>query len=284
MAGITISAGGCEPKRGWGFLLDYRRGLELLRYQVERTSSFQRFDLEARLLENLEAEEQFGSNENLRSQRAEVVQRLNELALEALGVSFNDLCLGREPRADLVRATHLRLRLEGRPAPSSIPPPVRTLLQELPLGALSWQQFEALCAALVAAQPGVVDCHLHGGLGDEQQGIDIVATQRGEHGHETWAYQCKRRKTFSAAALRKAFSQMRYPADMLVLMLIIHAGASLREVAASEPKGFLWDALDIARKLKNYPRIVEDFFGPAWREAFCPKFSALPRAARPIQH
>ena len=32
---------------------------------------------------------------------------------------------------------------------------------------------------------------------------------------------------------------------------------------------FLWDGKDLARKLKNYPAIVEDFFGPAWREAFC---------------
>jgi hypothetical protein len=43
----------------------------------------------------------------------------------------------------------------------------------------------------------------------------------------------------------------------------------LREVADATPKTFLWDANDIARKLKNYPGIVEDFFGAAWRSAFC---------------
>lgn len=262
--------------------MDYRRGLELLRYQLERTEQYKRFlSQEARLLENLAAEEQFGTSDNLRSQRAEVVLRLNELALGTLGVSFNDLCLGQKPSAALARATSMRLQLEGRPAPSSIPPPVRTLLQELPLGELSWQQFEALCAALVAAQPGVVDCHLYGVQGDNQKGIDIVATQRGERDDETWVYQCKRHGSFSPAMLSKAFSEISYPADTRVLMLSIRAGASLREAAAKERGSFLWDALDIARKLKNYPSIVEDFFGQLWREAFSPDFSTLSDRAGP---
>ncbi len=258
--------------------MEYRRGLELLRFQVERTSWYERFlGYEARLLENLAAEEEFGSSDNLRSQRAEVVLRLNHLALETLGLSFNDLCLHREPRAALARATGFRLELEGRPAPSSISPPVHTLRQELPLAELGWQQFEALCAALVAAQPGVIDCHLYGVQGDDQKGIDIVATQHGELGTETWVYQCKRHRRFSPASLTKAFSKMSHPADAFVLMLSIHASGSLREAAAAQERNrFLWDALDIARKLKNYPGIVGDFFGPVWCEAFCPKFSTLP--------
>lgn len=52
-------------------------------------------------------------------------------------------------------------------------------------------------------------------------------------------------------------------------MLSIPATAALRQVIDAHPKTFLWDSKDIARKLKNYPSIVEDFFGGAWCGAFC---------------
>ena len=69
--------------------------------------------------------------------------------------------------------------------------------------------------------------------------------------------------------LKAAMTKIVYPADYYVVMLSIPARAALRQVAEEIPNAFLWDAKDIARKLKNYPAIVEDFFGAAWREAFC---------------
>jgi hypothetical protein len=134
---------------------------------------------------------------------------------------------------------------------------------------LSWEQFEALCAALIEAQPVTINCHLYGVQGDDQQGIDIVATQRGVDGNETWAYQCKRYKEYTAGHLKKALAKMAYPAEYYVLMLSIPATAAVRRVADESEPVFLWDAKDIARKLKNYPAIVEDFFGSAWCQAFC---------------
>jgi hypothetical protein len=106
--------------------------------------------------------------------------------------------------------------------------------------------------------------------GDDQQGIDIVAKQHGAAGYETWAYQCKRYKAYTPSLLREALDKLAYPADGYVLMLSIPATAALRQVAAERAGAFLWDARDIARKLKNYPALVEDFLGPAWRAAFCP--------------
>jgi hypothetical protein len=153
--------------------------------------------------------------------------------------------------------------------PADIKPPVESRLQDLPFNDLSWQQFEAVCAALVETQPVTLDCHLYGVPGDDQQGIDIVVTQRGPTANEVWAYQCKRYRQCTPAKLRKALKEMAYAADYKVLMLSIPATAKLRQVAEDEPNAFLWDAKDIARKLKNYPAIVEDFFGPAWRQAFC---------------
>ena len=71
---------------------------------------------------------------------------------------------------------------------------------------------------------------------------------------------------------------MKYQADYYVLMLSIPAKAVLRQIAEESPNIFLWDAHDIARKLKNYPAIVEDFFGAAWRDAFCGE--AIPSASK----
>jgi hypothetical protein len=154
-------------------------------------------------------------------------------------------------------------------SPAHITPPVHTLRQDLPFNELSWEQFEALCAALVEAQPATIDCHLFGVQGDIQQGIDIVSTQQGADGEETWVYQCKRYKRYGADKLEEALSKMAYQADFFVLMLSIPATANLRQVAVKHADAFLWDSKDIARKLKMYPVIVEDFFGPVWRQAFC---------------
>lgn len=167
---------------------------------------------------------------------------------------------------DLVLVRQLNVVL----TPERFKPPAETRVQDLPLNELSWEQFEALCAALIEANPMTVDCHLRGVSGDDQKGIDIAATQRGvDEKDELWAYQCKRYKSFTPSQVEKVLSKIAFQADYHVLMLSIEAGVRLREVADQKPDFFLWDRKDICRKLKNYPGIVEDFFGPAWRKAFC---------------
>jgi hypothetical protein len=42
----------------------------------------------------LVAARRYGDTETLRAERATVIDRLNELAQETLGVSFNALCVG----------------------------------------------------------------------------------------------------------------------------------------------------------------------------------------------
>jgi len=261
-----------SPFAVMGDSMDYKRGMEILKAQLERTNRYDEFNiLQARLLENLREERLYGPSEQNRSDRARILDGLNRLALDVLGISFNDLSLGRVSPGMQALAGSLSLvrELNVSLTPGSIKPPVQPRLQHLPLNDLSWEQFEALCAALVESNPLTVDCRLYGVPGDDQKGIDIVATQRRAEGHETWAYQCKRYKEYSPAKLKEALGKMAYQADYYVLMLSIPATAALREVADATPKTFLWDANDIARKLKNYPGIVEDFFGAAWRSAFC---------------
>jgi hypothetical protein len=134
-----------------------------------------------------------------------------------------------------------------------------------------WDIHRRLVRYQPAPSPWSVNWRLHLRLpGDDQQGIDIVATQKGANGNEVWVYQCKRYEEYTPGKLREALGKMKYPANYFVLMLSIPAKAALRQIS-DEDKVFLWDAKDIARKLKNYPAIVEDFFGAAWRKAFCGK-------------
>lgn len=251
--------------------MDFERGLDSLRSQLEETNRYTEFTtLEARMLENLRDERLYGSNETNRSERTRVITGLNKLALEVLGLSFNDLAMGRVPvmGKTSIRELSLFRQLNVTLSPKEIMPPVQTHLQDLPFNELSWEQFEALCAALIEAQPIILNCHLYGLQGDDQQGIDIIATQRGAAGNETWTYQCKRYKEYTVGKLKEALEKMTYPADYYVLMLSTPATVVLRRVAEESVNVFLWDSKDIARKLKNYLAIVEDFFGRAWREAF----------------
>ena len=260
-----------EFTRRTNISMDYERGLEALRAQLEGTNRYQDFmNYETQLLDNL-ARENYGSTETIRAERAQIIHRLNRLAMEVLNVSFNDLAANRVPSEKQVSVRQLTLvhQVDGKPTPGSIPPPVRTQVQDLPFNELSWSQFEALCVALIEAQSVTISCNLYGVAGDHQKGVDVVALQRGADGNETWAYQCKRYKEYTPGKLREALDKISYEADFIVLMLSVPAPAALRQVADARANTFLWDAKDISRKMKNYPALVEDFFGPAWRRAFC---------------
>jgi pentapeptide repeat protein len=78
------------------FTMDYRRGLATLKARLQASQPERIGDftvLEARLLENLENEQLFGTNETIRAERARALFELNRLAPETIGFSFNDLCL-----------------------------------------------------------------------------------------------------------------------------------------------------------------------------------------------
>ena len=74
--------------------LDYERGLgnlkSLLRPGHFRYREFSIY--EQRLLENLDNLRWYGDTEERRAGRAEVIDHLNQLALETVGKSFNELC------------------------------------------------------------------------------------------------------------------------------------------------------------------------------------------------
>jgi hypothetical protein len=78
--------------------MDYERGLDALRQLAEGTDWHQDFAVyEAPLLENLRDERRYGPSEQTRRDRTRIVDQLNALALKHLGISFNELCMGKQP-------------------------------------------------------------------------------------------------------------------------------------------------------------------------------------------
>jgi hypothetical protein len=71
----------------------YEHGLKTLKERARNTQWLTDFlTLEARLRENLSQTHRYGDTETRRADRAQIVNALNDLALQHLGVDFNDLC------------------------------------------------------------------------------------------------------------------------------------------------------------------------------------------------
>ncbi len=81
--------------------MNYKHGLTNLESQLKANHSEHLLEfstLEARLLDNLRSEQQYGTNETVRSDRAKVVGELNRMAFDTIGISFNELCTKSSPR------------------------------------------------------------------------------------------------------------------------------------------------------------------------------------------
>jgi TIR domain len=84
---------------------DVERGLDAMRQLAPSTAWEQDFLLyEARMRANLREERRYGATEQTRSERARIVDQLNELARANLHMTFNELCMS-----------------DQRPAPTAVP-------------------------------------------------------------------------------------------------------------------------------------------------------------------
>jgi len=172
--------------------------------------------------------------------------------------------------------------LEEPPSSSEgVSPPVATRLQELPLHKLPWENFEKLCVRLVKLEAEVEHCQLYGKRGQKQEGIDLYA--RKKDSDKYWVYQCKREKQFGPAKIEAAVTEFLTgewadKSDTLVLCTTESLVRRERADKLEEQKNLLkgkgislisWDCDTLSTKLKKFPDLVEDFFGPAWAESFC---------------
>jgi len=111
-----------KPAYGEGDM-NYERGLQMLETFVrpEDEEGWRDFKLyKGQLLENLRDERRFGTTETLRSERFRIIDKLNPLALRLTGLSFTDLCLGKQPSPEVQPAVDVQevierlYRIEGK--------------------------------------------------------------------------------------------------------------------------------------------------------------------------
>lgn len=159
-------------------------------------------------------------------------------------------------------------------------PPVEVRAHHLPLGELTWEDFERLCLRLAKLQGDVLHCQLYGTRGQKQEGIDLYSRIQSPESYRV--YQCKRETNFGAAKIRRAvekFLSGEWAAKSSSFVLCTKE--SLVETSRADEietqrvilkaRGIEiipWDLDAISLLLKDHPRLVDDFFGRSWVGAF----------------
>jgi hypothetical protein len=174
-------------------------------------------------------------------------------------------------------------RLREPPSGRTLVPPPRTALQELPFEQLDWADFEKLCERLAALEGEPERVARYGTGGQEQAGIDIYSRLPGG---KYVVYQCKRHQKLYPSTIRNAVGEFlkhgwsrtagRFvfcTSKSLVPTSLadeVEAQATLLRARVAPIEFGTWDLHELSRKLKSHPDIVEDFFGPPFRELFTP--------------
>lgn len=167
------------------------------------------------------------------------------------------------------------------PPRSRVEPPIRTRLQELPFGELTWEDFERLCLRLARLEANVEHCQLYGVRGQEQEGIDLYA--RHKFSEKYTVFQCKRVNDFGPAKIQEAVSKFlegTWVSKTETFVLCTKEGLRTKERADEfEAQSALlkeegiallpWDSHELSVKLKDLPKLVDDFFGRQWVVEFC---------------
>lgn len=181
------------------------------------------------------------------------------------------------------------------PPESFVSFPVQTRPQLLPLGKLSWESFQKLCARLAQRYGNVEYCQEYGIPGQDQEGIDFYVRRLESSRYSVW--QCKRYKTFSSSLMEDAVTDFldgswASKADEFVLSVSVNIEnvkfAAAIEVQASRlrqqsirflPLGIT----QISERLKDHPDLVDDFFGREWVRTFCGEEAATKLSSRRLK-
>ena len=146
-----------------------------------------------------------------------------------------------------------------------------------------------MCLCLVEQTQNIEEARRYGGRGDYQEGIDIYAKLKNKASYIT--YQCKREKEFGPAKIKAAVSTFMEgswfeKSQKFVICTQESLGSKVRADEIEKQRVRLqslgnyvelevWDSNRLSRKLKDHPKIVEDFFDTGWAKAFCGKTSTL---------
>lgn len=157
--------------------------------------------------------------------------------------------------------------------------PTVTREQVLPLGSLSWENFERLCFRLAHRGGDVEDARIYGERGQAQEGIDLYV-RRATGDYATW--QCKRYQKIKATDIKNAvtkFLEGDWAGRTKLFRIAVAPSLNATELAEEiERQRTRCDAVNInfepldrdrlSLMLKDHPDLVDDFFGRSWVEAF----------------
>ena len=168
-------------------------------------------------------------------------------------------------------------------------PPLLTRPTLLPLGELTPENAERLFTRLLETETHIEHATLYGLPGQAQAGIDVYARTApsldadATAGKRFVALQSRRIRSLTAASISSAVtdflsgdwadrcSQFYYATSLSLRDTKLDAAVrSAHDVLAEKGIKFVpWGAEEVASRLRDHPRLVDDFFGRAWVVAFC---------------
>ena len=172
--------------------------------------------------------------------------------------------------------------LLSHPTQFPVLPPIATRLQSLPIDQLTWENFERLCLRVERLNAELESCRVYGTRGQKQEGIDVYSVLRSTGKYRV--LQCKRVQRFSPTHLRSAVDlflngEWATTATCFILCTTLRLESTkiLAEIEVQRKRLRersialeIWDAAELDISLKAQAKIVDDFFGRAYTELFCP--------------
>ncbi|MFS4580911.1 NACHT domain-containing protein [Phaeobacter sp. C3_T13_0] len=158
-------------------------------------------------------------------------------------------------------------------------PPAQPVHMMLPLGSLSWENFERLCYRLALSQGTFDHVARYGKQGQKQEGIDVFA--RKPNGRYT-VWQAKRYTTYKPANLKsavEAFLAGQWVEQSDTLVIAVQAllddtklqDEIERQTKKLAAKNIVLEVLGgdtLAERIRPHQTLVSAFFGRHWLEAF----------------
>src|SRR5438034_9968159 len=175
-----------------------------------------------------------------------------------------------------------------QPVPSDVVAPLvepRPPLLPLRDSNFTWQSFQRLCGVIARAIDGYVNVHEYGRPGQDQGGLDWLATGPGQ---PTSVYQARDIAELTARGLRGAVedyvAEGRFGAARFVLCVgcVANDTRVVEELERLRDKHAplrieVYDAVRISDVLRTRPEIVAEFFSPQLAVQFCVGTTATPR-------
>lgn len=165
--------------------------------------------------------------------------------------------------------------------PDQVPahPPVTTRQQVLPFGDLTWENFERLCFRIAGQSDRIEHAGRYGRQGQAQQGIDLFARLPSGK-YEIW--QAKRYASITTGDVKgivETFLTGTWVAKCETLILAVQASLAdtkiqdeiERQAVELKKIGIVLlprGGEELSVILREYPELVDDFFGRVWVEAF----------------